>query len=268
MAASIEDPGPLESILGREVEMHLEEHPYRKGFFATIEASVSVVNEPYFHEMYLLKLDTNAAAKLSVDHILFNPEWYRFRRGIIRRRGRVPKPGEKYRISLQKFLVSRNPALIGLGGRVYTTTHLEELKKTMTFQTRYEFSMLAYAKVDPPFGRLTERKVTVRKCPICGNNIDTWVENEPDATLTFDMVDHYMKSHKDFYQWFNMYRALWGTLIVISLLLLGVLVLYNVLPGWVMASWPILLAVTVGNYYRRRKQFRLAWVKDQSKQSG
>ena len=119
-------------------------------FSATIVGPVLVANEAYFDGMYLLKLDTNTSEKLSVDHVLFLPQVYRFHRGILIRRGRVPKQGEMYRASLEKFLFSRNPAIRALDGRVYTSAHLRELRERMSLQSKYEFSMLAYGVIARP----------------------------------------------------------------------------------------------------------------------
>jgi hypothetical protein len=119
-------------------------------FFATIVGPVSVVNEPSFDGMYLLQLDASAAEKLSVDYVVFLPQGYRFHRGIFFRKGRVPKPREPYRASLEKFLVSRNPAISAVVGMVYTTSHEKGLKGAVSFQSRYEFSVLSYGLVVRP----------------------------------------------------------------------------------------------------------------------
>jgi len=150
MVASIEDAGPLQAISGLTVEMRLEEHPYRKAFPATIVGSVSVANEPSFDGMYLLKLDDNAAENLSVDYVLFLPQGYRFHREMLSRTGRVPKPKEPYRASLGKFLASRNPAIRAIDGKVYTTNREKELRETMSFQSKHEFSLLSYGVVIRP----------------------------------------------------------------------------------------------------------------------
>jgi len=146
--SSIEDPGPVQPVSGRTIEMRLDEHPYRKRFSATIVGPVLVAGEPYYDGMYLLKLNPNVSKKLSLDHILFLPQWYDFRRGLLIRVGRVPKG--PYRVSLERFLFSRNPAIRALGGRVYTTLHLKELTKTMSFQATHEFSMLSYGFISRP----------------------------------------------------------------------------------------------------------------------
>src|SRR5438093_11488386 len=73
--------------------MRLEEHHYRKRFSATIVGPVLVAGEPYYDGMYLLKLDSNVVKKLSLEHVLFLPQWYEFRRGLLIRVGRVPKQG-------------------------------------------------------------------------------------------------------------------------------------------------------------------------------
>ena len=150
MLASIEDAGPLQPNSGLRVQMRLEEHPYRNRFSATVVGPVSVANEPSFDGMYLLKLDANAAEKLSVDYVLFLPQGYRFHREMLSRKGRVPKPKEPYRASLEKFLASRNPAIRAVDGKVYTTSHEKELRETMSFQSKYEFSMLSYGVVVRP----------------------------------------------------------------------------------------------------------------------
>jgi len=150
MLASIEDAEPLRTISGLRVQMRLEEPPYRKAFPATIVGPVSVANEPSFDGMYLLKLDANAAEKLSVDYVLFLPQGYRFHREMFSRTGRVPKPKEPYRASLEKFMVSRNPAIRAIDGKVHTTSHEKELRETMSFRSKYEFSMLSYGVVVRP----------------------------------------------------------------------------------------------------------------------
>lgn len=147
---SIEAAGPLQPISGRRVEMHLEEHPYRKRFSATIVGPVSVVNQPSFDGTYLLKLDSAAAEKLSVERVLFLPQVYRFRRGVLFRKGRVPKQNEPYRASLEKFLVSPNPAIRAIDGRVYTSRHEKDLTEPISFQSEYELSMLSYGVILRP----------------------------------------------------------------------------------------------------------------------
>jgi hypothetical protein len=147
LVPSIEDAGPLEPISGRRVEMLLEEHPYRKTFSATIVGPVSVANQPSFDGMYLLKLDRAAAEKLSVERVLFLPQRYRFHRGILFRKGRVPKRREPYRASLQKFLLSHNPAIRAIDGRVYTSSHGKGLTEPIRFQSEYEFSMLSHGVI-------------------------------------------------------------------------------------------------------------------------
>jgi hypothetical protein len=110
--------------------------------------------------------------------------------------------------------------------------------------------------------RSPTRKVTLRKCPICENYVETWMEKEPNVTLTFDMQDHYREVHRDFYDWFNRYSNGWGTLLVFSLPVLGLLALKDVVPGYWMWSWLILLASVIGNYLRKRNQFTVAWRND------
>lgn len=148
--ASIEDAGPVQPVSGLKVEMRLEEHSYRKTFSPTIVGPVSVANEPSFDGLYLLKLDSVSAEKLSVDYVLFLPQGYRFHRGILFRKGRVPTLREPYRASLGKFLVSRNPAIRAIAGIVYVTSHENGLKETMSFQSKYEFSMLSHGVIAPP----------------------------------------------------------------------------------------------------------------------
>ncbi len=150
MVASIEDAGPLQPISGRRVEMRLEEHPYRKTFSVTIVGSVSVAEEPSFDGMYLLKLDGVAAEKLSVSHVSFLPQAYRFHRGFFFRKGRIPGPREPYRVSLDKFLLSRNPAIRAIEGRVYTSSHEKGLTETMSFQSEHDLTMLSYGVIVRP----------------------------------------------------------------------------------------------------------------------
>jgi hypothetical protein len=145
--ASIEDAGHTQPIIGVKVDMRLEEHHYRKKFSATIVGPVSVADEPFFDGMHLFELDTQAAENLSVIHILFLPQVYRFHGGILFRKGRIPRPRKPYRASLEKFLLSRNPAIRAVEGRVYTSSHEKSLMETMCFQSRYEFSMLSYGLV-------------------------------------------------------------------------------------------------------------------------
>jgi hypothetical protein len=150
MVASIEDAGALQPITGLRVEMRLEEHLYRKMFSATIVGPVSVVNKPSFDGMYLLKLDGVAAEKLSVNHVLFLPQVYQFHRGLLFRKGRVPGPRDPDRVSLEKFLLGRNPAIRAIEGRVYTSSHEKGLRETMSFQSESEFSMLSYGVIVRP----------------------------------------------------------------------------------------------------------------------
>jgi hypothetical protein len=149
MVDSIEDAGPLQPIVGLRVEMRLEEHPYRKKFCATIVGPVSVANESSFDGMHLLKIDSLPAETLSVDSVLFLPQVYRFSKRFLRK-GRVPRPSEPYRVSLEKFLFSRNAAIRAIEGRVYTTSHEKSLTETMRFESQHEFSMLSYGLVDRP----------------------------------------------------------------------------------------------------------------------
>src|SRR5438093_13005886 len=99
--------------------MRLEEHHYRKRFSATIVGPVLVAGEPYYDGMYLLKLDSNVVKKLSLEHVLFLPQWYEFRRGLLIRGGRFPKQGETYRSSLERFLFSRHAIIQTMVGSVY-----------------------------------------------------------------------------------------------------------------------------------------------------
>lgn len=155
--ASIEDPGPIQPVSGRKIEMRLEEHSFRKRFFATIVGAVSVANESYFDGMYLFKIESEISQNLSADHVLFHPESYEFHRGFFFRRGRIPKPGERYTASLEKFLISQNPALRGVRGRVYTSSHIFAPKEPMVFDSKYEFSNLAYGIVFRPSPTLARR---------------------------------------------------------------------------------------------------------------
>jgi hypothetical protein len=150
IGASIEDAGHPQQIIGLKVDMCLEEHHYRKKFLATIVGPVSVADEPFFDGMHLFKLDTQAAENLSVNHVLFLPQVYRFHGVILFRKGRIPRPREPYRASLEKFLLSRNPGIRAIEGRVYTSSHEKSLRETMCFQSRYEFSMLSYGLVTRP----------------------------------------------------------------------------------------------------------------------
>ena len=123
------------------IEMCLEEHPYRKKFLATIIGPVSI-DDPYFEGTYLLKIEPGAAEKLSVDHILFHPEFYDFHRTFLKRRDVVRESKELGKPSLDTFLQDHRIANDGLRGRVYTTQR-QDLIQARTFR-KNEFSVLAY----------------------------------------------------------------------------------------------------------------------------
>lgn len=123
------------------IEMRLEEHPYRKKFLATIIGPVSI-DDPYFEGTYLLKIEPGAAEKLSVDHILFHPEFYDFHRTFLKRRDVVRESKELGKPSLDTFLLNPILANDGLGGRVYAT-HRRDLIQARAFR-KNEFSVLAY----------------------------------------------------------------------------------------------------------------------------
>src|SRR5438046_8832469 len=112
--------------------MRLGEHPYRKKFVATIIGTVSI-DDPYFEGTYLLKIEPGAAEKLSVDHILFRPEFYDFHRTFMKRRDVVRESKELGKPSLDTFLLNPILANDGLGGRVYAT-HRRDLIQARAFR--------------------------------------------------------------------------------------------------------------------------------------
>ena len=121
--------------------MRLEEHPYRERFLATIIGPVSI-DYPYFEGTYLLKIEPRAAQKLSVDYIMFHPEFYDFQRTFLKRRDVVRESKELGKPSLDTFLQDHRIANDGLRGRVYTTQR-QDLIQARTFR-KNEFSVLAY----------------------------------------------------------------------------------------------------------------------------
>src|SRR5437899_11324506 len=101
--------------------MCLEEHPYRKKFLATIIGPVSI-DDPYFEGTYLLKIEPGAAEKLSIDHILFHPEFYDFHRTFLKRRDVVSESKDLGKPSLDTFLLNSIIANDDLSGR-HIVTH-------------------------------------------------------------------------------------------------------------------------------------------------
>src|SRR5438093_12396807 len=99
--------------------MRLEEHPYRKKFLATIIGPVSI-DDPYFEGTYLLKIEPGAAEKLSVDHILFRPEFYDFHRTFMKRTDVVRESKELGKPSMDSFLLIPILETDVLTGHVYT----------------------------------------------------------------------------------------------------------------------------------------------------
>ena len=121
--------------------MRLEEHSYREKFLATIIAPVSV-DDPYFEGTYVLKIEPRAAQKLSVDYIMFHPEFYDLQRTFLKRRNVVRESKEIGKPSMETFLQDPRLAKDGLLGRVYTTQR-QDLIQARTFR-KNEFSVLAY----------------------------------------------------------------------------------------------------------------------------
>ena len=121
--------------------MRLEEHPYRERFLATIIGPVSI-DYPYFEGTYLLKIDPTATKQLSVDFVMFHPEFYEIHNTFLKRRNVPRESKELGKASLVAFLLNSRLANDRLCGRVYTTNR-QDLIQTRTFH-KNEFSVLAY----------------------------------------------------------------------------------------------------------------------------
>jgi hypothetical protein len=128
-------------LAGKRIEIRLQEHPYRRKFLATIIGPVSI-DDPYFEGTYLLKIEPRAVEKLSVDCIMFHPEFYDLHRTLLRRRDVIHESKELGKPSLETFLLDPILAKDRLRGRVYTT-HRQDLIQARTFR-KYEFYVLAY----------------------------------------------------------------------------------------------------------------------------
>ncbi len=126
---------------GRRIVIRLEEHSYREKFLATIIGPASI-DDPYFEGTYLLKIEPRAAQKLSVDYIMFHPEFYDFQRTFLKRRDVVRESKGLGKPSLETFLQDPRLASDGLRGRVYTARR-QDLIQGRTFR-KNEFSVLAY----------------------------------------------------------------------------------------------------------------------------
>ena len=123
--------------VGKTVEMRLEEHPYRKKFSAAIIGPVTI-DDPYFEGTCLLKIDPAAAKQLSVDFVMFHPEFYEFHNTFLKRRNVPRESKELGKASLDTFLLNPRLANDRLCGRVYTTNR-QDLIQTRTFHKKRVF---------------------------------------------------------------------------------------------------------------------------------
>jgi hypothetical protein len=134
-------------LSGERIEMRLEEHPYHKKFLTTIIGPASF-DDPYFEGTYLLKIEPLAARKLSVEYVMFHPEFYDLHKSFLKRRDVIRESKELGRPSLNIFLMKSSLAHDRLHGRVYTT-HRQDLIEARIVN-KNEFSVLAYGIITRP----------------------------------------------------------------------------------------------------------------------
>src|SRR6266702_6315012 len=100
-------------IIGQIVYLHLEEHPYKDRFSASISGITKVEDRPS-DKFYLLKLDEPASRALAHEYVLFHPEVLERKRRLFRK---SPKPrSSPVKFALVVFVLNLDPAYLMLRG--------------------------------------------------------------------------------------------------------------------------------------------------------
>jgi hypothetical protein len=125
-------------IIGQIVYLYLEEHPHKDRFSASISGIIKVEDRPS-DKFYLLKLDEPASRALAHEYVLFHPEVLELKRGLFRK---SPKPrSSPGKVSLEDFVLDRDPAYVMLHGRLYGFPKTKPLNQMVL--AGYELFILA-----------------------------------------------------------------------------------------------------------------------------
>lgn len=117
--AGIGGSGSDPQLIGKRVRARLEEHSYRKWFFATIVGTMSS-GGPETVPWLLLKVDRAVSRQIGESQILFRPEHAGFADRAGSHVGRALKQGAvvRYRPSTEDLLLNPDSELAFLEGRV------------------------------------------------------------------------------------------------------------------------------------------------------
>lgn len=96
--------------------MTLEEHHYRKPFSALI-VGVGVLSETPSEKFYVMKLEGEPAEQLSRDYVVFYPDTLEFEKHFFKKA--LGSGGIRYRISMEEFVLNRDPTHVAVKGRLY-----------------------------------------------------------------------------------------------------------------------------------------------------
>src|SRR6266699_263417 len=103
-------------IIGQIVYLHLEEHPYKDRFSASISGITKVEDRPS-DKFYLLKLDEPASRALAHEYVLFHPEMLELKRRLFRKSPKSrSSPGK---VRLQAYVLAREHADLKHHGRLH-----------------------------------------------------------------------------------------------------------------------------------------------------
>ncbi len=150
---SRQDASPQE-VVGLRVAVRLEEHPLKRTLRCNIEGYKLAImdieddndndNGGENERLYILRPDRNP---LEATHILFHPEWVRFKRGA-RQRLRKKCGGDfSYQPSVEELLLDQKGPLKEVCGRIYETQNPDTLAAS-----KIPYSLLtviAYGRLGP-----------------------------------------------------------------------------------------------------------------------
>ena len=148
-----QDASPQE-LVGLKILVILEGRYPRKRFVSVIEGYRSILMEIEEDgwendRVYILRSDQNP---LEATHILFHPNWVRFKRGAQHRLRKECKGAFSYRPSMEELLLNKERPLREIYGIVYKTQNPDTLTSPQIPWSLLTVMTSAYGRVGPSWG--------------------------------------------------------------------------------------------------------------------
>ena len=152
---SSQDASPQE-VVGLRVAVRLEEHPLKRTLRCNIEGYKLIIMDMGDNggrendRVYVLRPERNP---LEATHILFYPEWVRFKRGAGQRLRKMCGGDFSYEPSVEELLLNQKGPIKEVCGRIYQTQNQDTLTVSEIPLSVLTVMTSAYGRVGPTQNR-------------------------------------------------------------------------------------------------------------------